>query len=382
MGDLHSSFHPTKTQIKAVIFDLDGTLLNTEQVTEGIMKEFLARYGKVADKEKENRRMGMTQKESVSTVIKDYDLPLTPEEFIQEIMPLYEGMWLKAKALPGANRVMQHLHKHAVPIALASNSLRRNIDVKISRQQGWKEYFTVILGSDQVKSGKPAPDMFLEAAATMGAQALDCLVIEDSLVGVKAGKAAGMNVVAVPSLQTEIDKFSIANSVLHSLLEFQPDPWGLPPFGDWVCNALPIEPIHMKALYSSRILHELSDDGPCLPDQLQGVYFGWARLDVDKITKIVISITWERKCSSSRRKIQAFIIDASNENVYDEEIELLIVGFIRGSSCMGNTNNLEITNEDKLIADAALDLPEFSQDKCNSFFPEFAVGDHTQQKSE
>ncbi|XP_027061304.1 bifunctional riboflavin kinase/FMN phosphatase [Coffea arabica] len=381
MGDLHSSFRPTKTQIKAVIFDLDGTLLNTEQVTEGIMKEFLARYGKVADKEKENRRMGMTQKESVSAIIKDYDLPLTPEEFTQEIMPLYQGMWLKAKPLPGANRLMQHLHKHGVPLALASNSLRRNIDVKLSHQQGWKEYFTVILGSDQVKSGKPAPDMFLEAAVIMGVQALDCLVIEDSLVGVKAGKAAGMNVVAVPSLQTETDKFSIADSVLHSLLEFQPELWGLPPFGDWVCNALPIEPIQMKALYSSGILHELSDDGTCFPDQLQGVYFGWARLDVDKIIKIVISITWERKCCSYGRKIQAFIINGSNENVYDEEMELLIVGFIRGSSCMGNTNNVEITDEDKLIADAALDLPVFSQDKCNSFLPEFAAGDSTETKN-
>ena len=72
--------------------DFCGFFISIEQVTEGIMKEFLARYGKVADKEKENRRMGMTQKESVSAIIKDYDLPLTPEEFTQEIMPLYQGM--------------------------------------------------------------------------------------------------------------------------------------------------------------------------------------------------------------------------------------------------------------------------------------------------
>ncbi|KAL3509145.1 hypothetical protein ACH5RR_028546 [Cinchona calisaya] len=376
MGDLSPSFHPANAQIKAVIFDLDGTLLNTEQVTEGILKEFLARYGKVQDKEKENRRTGMTQKETVSAILKDYDLPLTPEEFTQGIMPLYQGMWLKAKALPGANRLMMHLHKHGVPLALASNSLRTNIDVKISYQQGWKDYFTVILGSDQVKSGKPSPDMFLEAANRMGVQAADCLVIEDSLVGVKAGKAAGMHVVAVPSLQIERDQFSIADSVIHSLLEFQPQLWGFPPFGDWICNALPIEPIYVRGMYCSGLLHELSDDGPFLPNQVQGLYFGWARTDVQKIVKIVISVAWEHKCCSSRRKIHAVIINGSNEKVYDKEMQLLIVGFIRGSSYMGNANKLEILDEDKFIADAALDLAEYFHDACESLFPEFPVKDN------
>ncbi|KAK7859568.1 bifunctional riboflavin kinase/fmn phosphatase [Quercus suber] len=75
--------------------------------------------------------------------------------FLRRNLPL----WLQAKPLPGANRLMKHLHKHGVPFALASNSLREYIDVKISLQKGWKEYFSVILGSDQVKSGKPSPDL-------------------------------------------------------------------------------------------------------------------------------------------------------------------------------------------------------------------------------
>ncbi|KAK9284330.1 hypothetical protein L1049_023501 [Liquidambar formosana] len=220
-----------KLGVLAVILDLDGTLLNTEKATKDVLKEFLAKYGKVLDREKEDGMLGMAQKESAIAIVKNYDLPLTPDQFIKEITPFYIEKWPQARALPGANRLIRHLHKHGVPFALASNSLRDNIYAKITPHAGWKEYFSVILGIDQVKSGKPSPDIFLEAAKRMGVDAVRCLVIEDSLVGVRAAKAAGMKVVAVPP-QSEANRASIADSVLHSLLEFQPELWGLPPFED------------------------------------------------------------------------------------------------------------------------------------------------------
>ncbi|KAI3732106.1 hypothetical protein L1987_63303 [Smallanthus sonchifolius] len=65
-------------RISAVIFDLDGTLLNTEQVTKDLLKEFLVGYGKVVDMDKENKRMGMIHHESAIAIVKDYDLPITP----------------------------------------------------------------------------------------------------------------------------------------------------------------------------------------------------------------------------------------------------------------------------------------------------------------
>ncbi|KAI5661845.1 hypothetical protein M9H77_21168 [Catharanthus roseus] len=376
MGDLSSSFKSTKTLVKAVIFDLDGTLLNTEQATKDILKVFLGRYGLVPDAVKERKRLGMTQKESVNSIIKDYDLPLTPDQFIQNIMPLYEGMWLKATALPGANRLLEHLYKYKVPFALASNALRKNIDVKISQQKGWKERFSVIIGSDEVKAGKPAPDMFLEAAKRMGVNPADCLVIEDSLVGVKAGKAAGMNVTAVPSIPIEIDAYSIADSVIHSLLEFQPELWGLPPFGDFycvsgLCKALRIYPICFKGTNNSGILHEFSDDGSCFPDQLQGLYFGWAIIDVHNIIKVLIGIGWVKSSCSSRRKIQAWVVDESIVQIDEKEMQLMIVGYIRGPVYMGNMfDKVEIVEEDKLIATAALNSPEYSFETCKSLFPE------------
>ncbi|KAF5205326.1 bifunctional riboflavin kinase/FMN phosphatase-like, partial [Thalictrum thalictroides] len=146
------------TKILAVILDLDGTLLNTEKATKHILKEFLERYGKVVDRDEEDKRLGMMHMEAVTSIVKDYDLPLTPDQFSKEIMPLYHQKWPLAKPLPGANRLIIHLHKHGVPFALASNSITRNIENKISHQRGWKESFSTVLGSDQVNFGKPSPD--------------------------------------------------------------------------------------------------------------------------------------------------------------------------------------------------------------------------------
>ncbi|XP_075519368.1 bifunctional riboflavin kinase/FMN phosphatase-like isoform X2 [Primulina tabacum] len=353
-----------KTRVFAVIFDLDGTLLNTEQVTKDILKNFLAKYGKIQDNEKEKKRLGMTQKESAIAIVNDYDLPLTPEQFTREILPMYYGKWKEAKPLPGADRLMRHLHKHGIQFALASNSLSKNIDGKISHHDGWKERFVTILGSDQVKSGKPSPD----------------------IVGVKAGKSAQMKVVAVPSLQIGTDTFSVADSILHSLLEFQPELWGLPQFEDWVGKTLPIEPINLSGIFTDGLFHAYADNSlTVLPDQIWGLYLGWVKFDELKVSKAVISIGWSLGCCNFERKIDVCTLDGSNHNVYDGKMQLLIVGYLQRSISEDNIlilNNLDILDEDKVTADAALSLPAFSHKLCKSFKREDYVVDDFRVESE
>ncbi|KAG9129961.1 hypothetical protein Leryth_007077 [Lithospermum erythrorhizon] len=363
MDDLNVPPKDMNSNISAIIFDLDGTLLSTEQATRGILKEFLARYSMVPDEEKDNKRLGMAQMAAAIALIQDYDIPLTPEQYIQEIMPLYREKWLEAKALPGANRLMKHIQQHGVPFALASNSSRKNVDVKVSIQKGWQEQFAVILGSDQVKAGKPSPYLFLEAASRMVIPAVDCLVIEDSIVGVKAAKAAGMKVVAVPSLQTERDQYSIADCVIHSLLDFQPELWGLPPFGDWIHNTLPIDPIQIKCSFSKGILHNSADDDlSSLPDQLYGLHFGWAKVDNNEIVKVVLSIGWQDNSGSPMRKIRACFLH-QHEQIHDQKIQLLVVGYHRGTLEKESLlSRLEIRDEDMLTAETVLELPDFSFD--------------------
>ncbi|KAL5989640.1 hypothetical protein ACLOJK_010533 [Asimina triloba] len=271
-----------------------------DKATKTVLKDFLSKYGREVDDAKEEKRLGQMHKESATAIVKDYDLPLTPEEFSKEIMPYYE-----ARQALIASSVINHLHKHRIPFALASNSIKEHIEIKISHRKGWKELFSVILGSNEVKSGKPAPDLFLEAAKRMDADAAHCLVIEDSLPGVSAAKAAGMMVVAVTSPLTKDEHFSVAHCIQHSILEFQPEKWGLPKFDDYQAS------------------------NESLPDQVVGVYFGWAKIGTYGIFKMVVSIAWDLYPDIAKRVIQPYMLQELGKDVCSEQLELWIVGYIR-----------------------------------------------------
>ncbi|ESW21737.1 hypothetical protein PHAVU_005G095600 [Phaseolus vulgaris] len=348
-------------KVLGVIFDLDGTLLDSERASRGVLNEFLARYGKELDREKEDKkRLGMTQQDSAAIIVMEYELPLTPDQFINEITPMYRERWAKAKALPGANRLMKHFQKNGVPMALASNSLREYIDAKISHHKGWKESFSVIIGSDQVKAGKPSPYLFEEAAKKMGVDAVNCLVIEDSMVGVKAANAAKMKIVAIPS-RREADCNGLANVVLHSLLEFQPELWGLPPFNDWLDDTLTIEPIHLSGLYVTGCLEEAPDSSTlALPDQAVGLYFGWVKIDADRNLKILVSINLDFSVVAYK-KIRVYLIDSNSDLKQKQKMQIILVGYIRTWDNKELTSNaLEKLEEYKSIARASLDLPSFT----------------------
>lgn len=192
--------NPLKKLVKCVILDLDGTLLSTDSIISDVLKGYLVKYGKQWDGREATKIVGTTPLEAAATIVEDYKLPCTAEELISEITPMFSKHWCNIKALSGAKRLIKHFSSHEVPMALASNSPRENIETKISCHTGWKESFSVIIGGDEVRSGKPSPEIFLEAAKRLNVEPSSCLVIEDSLPGVTAGKAADMAVVAVPSL--------------------------------------------------------------------------------------------------------------------------------------------------------------------------------------
>ncbi|KAM3332576.1 hypothetical protein ACQJBY_028014 [Aegilops geniculata] len=359
-------------RVSAVIFDLDGTLLDTERATRDVLKEFLGTYGKVPDAAKEEKRLGQMHRESTTGIIADYGLPITVEEYSEAIYPLYIKRWQRASPLPGVNRLLKHLHKNGVPLALASNSIRRNIDHKILKLGELKDCFSVVLGGDQVPHGKPCPDIFLEAAKRLGVNPSSCLVIEDSLVGVQAAKASGAKVVAVPSLQSQRHCYSIADLILYSLLDFHPGLWGLPPFEDRIQGALAMEPLLSNAQIgdavqnSTHTLIAVFATGECtydsIPDQISGIFFGWAKSETYGVFKAVVSTGWDLSPGKFERVMHICFLDSHYKAKTEDHLELLLIGYIRKLQSSENISQaMSITDEDQATARDALDLPAFSE---------------------
>ncbi|CAN1175874.1 Bifunctional riboflavin kinase/FMN phosphatase [Linum perenne] len=363
--------------VSAVILDLDGTLLDTDGLVAEIMKGFLVKYGKQWDGREALKILGKTPAEASAVIVQDYELPCSSEEFMADITPL----WGKVKALPGANRLVKHLKNHKVPVALASNSPKASIEAKISCHQGWKESFSVIIGGDEVRSGKPSPEIFLEAAKKLNVEPSCCLVIEDSVTGVTGGKAAGMQVVAVPSIPKQSDLYTEADEVINSLLDLHPEKWGLPSFEDWIEGTLPIEPWHIGGPVikgygrGSKVLGiptaNLSTEGysDLVSQHPSGVYFGWAKLSTRGVYKFAMSIGWNPYFNNTEKTIEPWLLHDFEEDFYGEDLRLVIVGYIRPEANFPSLESLiEKIHEDGRIAEKALDLPQYSIYKDDPFF--------------
>ncbi|XAR53670.1 Riboflavin kinase [Bertholletia excelsa] len=373
---------------QCVILDLDGTLLNTDGIVSEVLKVYLVKYGKQWDGREAQRILGKTPAEAAAIWVEEYMLPISTNEFISETSSMFSDQWCNIKAMPGANRLINHLKHNNVQMALASNSPRENIETKILYHPGWKDSFTVIIGGDEVTMGKPSPEIFLEAAKRLYIDPSKCLVIEDSIPGITAGKAAGMNVVAVPSLPKQSHLYTSADEVINSLFDLRLEKWGLPPFEDWIESTLPIEPWYMGGPVikgfgrGSKMLGiptaNLSPKGylTVLSENPTGVYFGWAGLSTRGIYKMVMSIGWNPFFNNAEKTIEPWLLQEFGEDFYGEELRLAIVGYIRPEANFPSLDSLiERIHKDRHIAEKALELPLYSKYKDDPYLKTPLYGD-------
>ncbi|XP_021371761.1 pseudouridine-5'-phosphatase-like isoform X2 [Mizuhopecten yessoensis] len=181
---------------------------------------------------------------SVTHVIFDVDgllldelqLPITVAEFLLNDRQQQEVLLPTAELLPGAEKLVKHLYKHCVPIAVATGSSKRSIELKTTRhRQLFSHFHHFVYSTDdpEVVHSKPAPDCFLIAASRFpdNPETSRCLVLEDAINGVVAARAAGMQCVWVPDPEQPQDGYSEkATLTLESLLQFKPEQFGLPPY--------------------------------------------------------------------------------------------------------------------------------------------------------
>ncbi|KAI0645778.1 HAD-like protein [Trametes meyenii] len=250
-------------KIEYVIFDMDGLLIDSERVYTDVTNELLAPYGKEMTWDIKAGLMGKPERDAALHLLSFFpDLPpsFTLDYYLRARRELQDARWPSVQPLPGALRLVRHLHAHGVPIALATGSQRRNFELKSSHLGALFGAFEgrVVCADDGLVRpgrGKPHPDIFLVAAERFlkrkvgegevaeghvdeeeVAERAKGLVFEDAIPGVQAAKRAGMKVVWVPDANLLTIGGEAAPIVerpdlqLKSLEEFVPEEWGLPPY--------------------------------------------------------------------------------------------------------------------------------------------------------
>jgi HAD superfamily hydrolase (TIGR01509 family) len=210
--------------IDAVVFDLDGVLVDSEAVWDEVRKEFVEENGGLWHDGAQRDMMGMSSVEWSDYVRDRLGVDMDPERISQEVADRVADLYRDhLPLLPGAVKSVRALAAEW-PLGLASSSNRHVIDLVLD-EAGIADCFQATVSSEEVRAGKPAPDVYLEAARRLDADPSSCLAIEDSTNGIRSGHAAGMTVIAVPNrdFPPEADALALAAQVLDSLDDLTPE---------------------------------------------------------------------------------------------------------------------------------------------------------------
>ncbi|HYY34295.1 MAG TPA: HAD family phosphatase [Gaiellaceae bacterium] len=210
--------------IEGVVFDLDGVLLDSEQVWDEARRQLARERGGRWHERASRDMMGMSSTEWSRYMHDEIGLADPPEEISAEVVRRLERIYRDRLPLfDGAVAAVERIGARW-PLGLASSSNRELIDL-VLELSGLGRYFEATVSSEEVARGKPAPDVYLEAARRLGGDARRCAAIEDSENGIRSAKAADMRVLAVPNpvFPPAEDVLALADEVLDSLDELTPE---------------------------------------------------------------------------------------------------------------------------------------------------------------
>ena len=189
--------------IKAIIFDMDGSLVDSMWIWKQIDIEYLSKYGydssDEAISEFQANIEGMSFRETAEYMHEHFDIPSVEEMMDDWNRMAWEKYEKEVFLKTGAYEFLLECKNRGILLGIASSNSRELVDNVIQARHLEGLFQVIITGSDGLP-GKPAPDMYLEAAAKLGVEPVDCLVFEDIPKGIRAGKEAGMKVCAVEDL--------------------------------------------------------------------------------------------------------------------------------------------------------------------------------------
>ena len=207
---------------EAVVFDLDGVIVDSEQVWDDVREAYTREQGGTYTDTAARDMMGMSSVEWSRYMADVLGVPGTPEEInaavVQRMLVRYGN---DPPLIPGAVDAVRRIAARW-PLGIASSSNPELIDVVV-RASGLADVIEVAVSSQEVPRGKPAPDVYLEAARRLGADPARCGAVEDSHNGIRSAKSAGMRVVAVPNphFPPDAESVALADVVLGSIAELQ-----------------------------------------------------------------------------------------------------------------------------------------------------------------
>jgi HAD superfamily hydrolase (TIGR01509 family) len=210
--------------VRAVIFDLDGVIVDSEAAWGEIRERFTRENGGRWRLEAVREMQGMSSVEWSRYMRDELGVPMEPTLISERVAEEVGGLYVeRLPLLPGAVDVVRSLAA-VWPLAVASSSNRHLIDLVV-RLAGLADAFRGTVSSEEVERGKPAPDVYLEAARTLEVDPEACAAVEDSTNGLRSAHAAGMAVIAVPNrdFPPDPEALEVADVTIHSLTELTPD---------------------------------------------------------------------------------------------------------------------------------------------------------------
>ncbi len=210
--------------IKAVVFDLDGVLVDSEPVWEQVRRALVAERGGHWAPDAQRRIMGMSTPEWAGYLSGDLGVGLPPDEVAALVIDRMVARY--QERVPFMDGAVEAVHRLAArwPLGLASSSPPRLIET-VLQSAGLRSCFPVVMSTEQVAHGKPAPDIYLAVTARLGCPPPDCAAVEDSSNGLRSAAAAGLRVIAIPQPRYPPDPDALAQAslVLPNLAELSTD---------------------------------------------------------------------------------------------------------------------------------------------------------------